>query len=160
MRDVAVVGFAQSPSLRREPDRNEVEILVPVIAELKKSLGLRSEQIDFVCSGSSDYLAGQSFAFVAGLDAVGAWPPVSESHVEMDGAWALYEAWVKMQMGYADTALVCLSHVAYRSGAVADMPAITAAAHRAGAMVLWDLSHSVGSVPRQAMTTSCSFPNQ
>jgi acetyl-CoA acetyltransferase len=43
---------------------------------------------------------------VSGLDAIGAWPPVSESHVEMDGAWALYEAWVKMQMGYADTALV------------------------------------------------------
>jgi acetyl-CoA acetyltransferase len=106
MRDVAVVGFAQSPSLRREPDRNEVEILIPVIDGLKKSLGLANDQIDFVCSGSSDYLAGQSFAFVAGLDAVGAWPPVSESHVEMDGAFALYEAWVKMQMGYADVALV------------------------------------------------------
>jgi acetyl-CoA acetyltransferase len=106
MRDVAVVGFVQSPSLRREPDRNEVEILIPVIAELKKSVGLANDQIDFVCSGSSDYLAGQSFAFIAGLDAVGAWPPVSESHVEMDGAWALYEAWVKMQMGYADIAMV------------------------------------------------------
>jgi acetyl-CoA acetyltransferase len=106
MRDVAVVGFVQSPSLRREPNRNEVEILVPVIAELKKSVGIANDQIDFVCSGSSDYLAGQSFAFVAGLDAVGAWPPVSESHVEMDGAWALYEAWVKLQLGEAKTALV------------------------------------------------------
>ena len=106
MREIAVVGFTQSPSLRREPNRNEVEILVPVIAELKKSVGITNDQIGFVCSGSSDYLAGQSFAFVAGLDAVGAWPPVSESHVEMDGAWALYEAWVKMQMGYADVALV------------------------------------------------------
>ncbi len=106
MREVAVVGFTQSPSVRREPNRNEIEILIPVIQALREQTGLTSADFDFICSGSSDYLAGQSFAFVSGLDAVGAWPPVCESHVEMDGAWALYEAWVKIQMGYADTALV------------------------------------------------------
>jgi kynureninase len=45
------------------------------------------------------------------------------------------------------TALVCLSHVAYRSGALADMAQITRVAHDRGALVLWDLCHSVGSVP-------------
>jgi len=46
-----------------------------------------------------------------------------------------------------DTALVCLSHVDYRSAAIADVAGITRAAHDAGALVLWDLCHSVGSVP-------------
>jgi len=45
------------------------------------------------------------------------------------------------------TALVVLSHVAYRSGWIADAAAITRVTHAAGALVLWDLSHSVGSVP-------------
>ena len=43
-------------------------------------------------------------------------------------------------------ALVSLSHVAYRSGAIADMAGITAAAHGVGALTLWDMSHSAGSV--------------
>ena len=46
-----------------------------------------------------------------------------------------------------DTALVSLSHVAYRSGALADMSAITPIVHEAGALILWDLCHSVGAVP-------------
>jgi kynureninase len=45
------------------------------------------------------------------------------------------------------TALVSFSHVSYRSAFVADMAAVTRAAHEAGALMLWDLSHSVGSVP-------------
>jgi len=46
-----------------------------------------------------------------------------------------------------DTALVTLSHVLFKSGYLYDMQHVTDLAHKAGALVLWDLSHSVGSVP-------------
>ena len=48
-----------------------------------------------------------------------------------------------------NTSLVLLSHVAYKSAYIADLPGITAAAHRAGALVLWDLCHSAGVVDVQ-----------
>jgi kynureninase len=45
------------------------------------------------------------------------------------------------------TALVTLSHVTFKSGYLYDMQSITRRAHEVGALVLWDLSHSVGAVP-------------
>jgi len=47
----------------------------------------------------------------------------------------------------ADTALLSLSHTVFKSGCTYDMAALTAAAHRAGALTLWDLSHSAGALP-------------
>ena len=55
------------------------------------------------------------------------------------------------------TALVSFSHVSYRSAFVADMPAITGRAHEAGALMLWDLSHSVGSVPVALDADGCDL---
>ena len=104
--DVAVVGFAQSPCcVREDATTSGVEMLVPIFAEVFGATGLAKADIGFWCSGSSDYLAGRAFSFVSAVDAIGAVPPVMESHVEMDGAWALYEAWVKILTGEAEIAL-------------------------------------------------------
>ena len=107
MSEVAVVGFAQAPNVRRTPGTtNGVEMLVPVFHRLLADTGLSKQDIGFWCSGSSDYLAGRAFSFIAAVDAIGAFPPIMESHVEMDAAWALYEAWVKIRTGEVETALV------------------------------------------------------
>jgi acetyl-CoA acetyltransferase len=105
-RPVGVVSFAQYDNVRRESERNEVEMLMPVVAEVFGNIGINKDDVGFICSGSTDYLVGGPFSFVTALDAVGVWPPRAESHVEMDGAWALYEAWVLLQEGEIDAALV------------------------------------------------------
>lgn len=106
MRDVAVVGSAQSPGRAANRRDDMAGILLPVIRTALGELGLERDRVDFVCSGSHDFHEGRTFAYIDSLDAVGAWPPIVESHVEMDAAWALYEAWVKIQTGLVDSALV------------------------------------------------------
>jgi len=118
-RDVAVVATAQTVHRRAATELSEVEMIQPVIAEVLDAVGGMGG-IDFTCSGSTDYLAGQAFSFVMTLDAVPAYPPIVESHVEMDGAWALYEAWLKIQAGHADTALV----YGYSKASPGDLPKV------------------------------------
>jgi acetyl-CoA acetyltransferase len=105
-RDIAIISFAQSDHVRAVTDANEVEMLMPVTAKAIERAQMTNKDIGFTCSGSTDYLAGTAFSFVSTLDGVGPWPPIQESHVEMDGAWALYEAWVKLQLGEVDSALI------------------------------------------------------
>jgi acetyl-CoA acetyltransferase len=106
-RDVAVVGFAHAPHVRRtDGTTNGVEMLMPCFAQLYSELGITKADIDFWCSGSSDYLAGRAFSFISAIDSIGAVPPINESHVEMDAAWAAYEAYIKILTGQVDTALV------------------------------------------------------
>ena len=120
MRDIAVISFAQTPARRRVPEVNEVEMLMPAVGQALSQVDMTIDDIGFVCSGSTDYLAGVGFSFVSTLDAVGPWPPIQESHVEMDGAWALYEAWVKLQLGELDTALV----YSYAKSSPGDLPMV------------------------------------
>ena len=56
-----------------------------------------------------------------------------------------------------DTAVVTLTHVDYRSAAVHDMAATNAAAHAAGALMAWDLSHSAGAVELDLGGTGCDL---
>ncbi len=107
MTDIAIVGFAHAPHVTEaDATTNGIEMLAPCLRELYAELGITKSDIGFWCSGSSDYLAGRAFSFISAIDAIGAVPPVNESHVEMDAAWALYEAWIKLLTGEVDTALV------------------------------------------------------
>lgn len=106
-REVAVVGFAHAAHTSASPGTtNGVEMLAPVFDRCFAQTGLDRTGIDFWCSGSSDYLAGRAFSFISALEAIGATPSIQESHVEGDAAWALYEAWLTILEGHADTALV------------------------------------------------------
>ncbi len=90
----------------RHTDKSETQLLMEVITDALTPLGLTRADIDFTCLGSCDYITGQAFSFVSNLDAIGAWPPKRDSHVEMDGAWALYEAWLRLQEGDIEIAVV------------------------------------------------------
>ncbi|HEY2430612.1 MAG TPA: lipid-transfer protein [Acidimicrobiales bacterium] len=103
--DVAIIGWAQTPSVARSPHAEPQLCMQANLAALAQSW-IDRKDIGFTCSGSCDYLTGGPFAFVQNLDAAGAWPPIAESHVEMDGAWALYEAWTRLQLGDIDVAMV------------------------------------------------------
>ena len=113
MRDVAIVSYASTSV--DSTDLSETQLLYPVVTEAIEQSGIPRKEIQFTCAGSCDYLQGAPFAFVSNLEATGAWPPISESHVEMDGAWALYEAWVRLQDGDIDVALAFSSGVSSRS---------------------------------------------
>ena len=112
MTEVAVVAFAQSPvRVRDDATTGGVEMLLPIFAEAYQATGLTRTDIGFWCSGSSDYLAGRAFSFISAIDSIGAIPPINESRVEMDAAWAMYEAYIKILTGEVDTALVGLAGV-------------------------------------------------
>jgi acetyl-CoA acetyltransferase len=104
-RDVAIVATSQTPSYRLFND-SEPKLIMRCVNDILERTGLDRSELQFTIAGSCDYLSGMPFAFVSNIDGVGAWPPVYESHVEMDGAWALNEAWLRLQLGDIDVALV------------------------------------------------------
>jgi acetyl-CoA acetyltransferase len=106
LRNVAVVGFAQAPIVAHDAHRMAQEMLYPVVREALAQCGVERDAIDYQTAGSADYIDGRPFGFVAALDVMGTWPPRQDSHLEMDAAFAAYYAWIRMQAGECDTALV------------------------------------------------------
>ena len=107
LRNVAVVGFAQMPVVARDEHRMATEMLYPVIVEALRNVGVTRDDIDYQVSASTDYMDGRPFGFVAALDVMGSWPARQDLHLEMDGSFAAYYTWVKLQTGEVDTAIVC-----------------------------------------------------
>jgi hypothetical protein len=113
-RDVGIVSFARTEPGLFGVEESETQLLFPIVNQALERAGITRKDVGFTCSASCDYLNGAPFAFVSTLEVTGAWPPISESHVEMDGAWALYEAWVRLQHGDIDVALVYSSGLTSR----------------------------------------------
>ncbi|MBI3785823.1 MAG: lipid-transfer protein [Deltaproteobacteria bacterium] len=106
LRNVAVVGFAQLPVVARDEHRTATEMLYPVVRQALQECGVHRDGIDYQIAGSTDYMDGRPFGFVAALDVMGAWPPRQDLHLEMDASFCAYYAWVRMQAGECDTAIV------------------------------------------------------
>ena len=150
MREIAVVSAAQRQESAIATE-SEAEFVTPLINAARDAVGLDQSEIGFTCSGSSDYLAGQAFSFVMTIDGVGPVPPISESHVEMDGAFALYEAWVKLQIGEIDTALV-YAYGKSSPGSLRDVLATQLDPYYLAP--LWPDSHSIAALQARAMLES------
>jgi acetyl-CoA acetyltransferase len=107
LRNVAVVAFSHAPIVGRDPHRMATEVLYGEVRQALAQCGVERDAIDYQVAGSTDYMDGRPFGFVAALDVMGTWPPRQDLHLEMDAAFAAYYAWIRMQAGDCDTALVC-----------------------------------------------------
>jgi acetyl-CoA acetyltransferase len=106
LRNVAIVGFAQLPVVARDEHRTSTEMLYPVVRQALVECEVERDAIDYQIAGSVDYMDGRPFGFVAALDVMGSWPARQDLHLEMDAAFCAYYAWVRMQAGECDTAIV------------------------------------------------------
>jgi acetyl-CoA acetyltransferase len=148
MRDVAIIAFAQTRFSAQDLARDEVEMVREPVRKALAQVKLDRQDIGFYCSGSCDYVQGVPFSFVQAVDALGAWPPLRESHLEMDGAWALYEAYVRLQHGDLDSALV----YAYGKPSLGDMAEVFSQQLDPYSMApLWADPDSLAGLSAQAM---------
>ncbi|HEX2851168.1 MAG TPA: aminotransferase class V-fold PLP-dependent enzyme [Acidimicrobiales bacterium] len=126
----AVVGGAAGEAVIA--DSTTVNLYKALVAALDARPGRRAVVTDDANFPSDRYVV-QGLADSRGLDV--RWLPPDPT---VDDVGAAVDT---------DVALVTLSHVAFTSGALLDLAGITRVAHAAGALVVWDLSHSAGVVP-------------
>ena len=106
LRNVAVVAYAQAPFIPCDVHRTSTEVLYPQVMRALAEAGVERDAIDYQVVGSADYCDGRVFGFVAAVDVLGSWPPKQDLHLEMDAAFAAHYAWIRMQAGDCDTAMV------------------------------------------------------
>ena len=106
MTRVAVVGAA-SELVRGRDGRNDAELLAPVVERALRASGISPSAIDVLGTASSEFLNGVVGGVMGAFDAIPGWPPRTHSHLEADGAFALYECWVRLMAGESPAALVC-----------------------------------------------------
>ncbi len=105
MRRIAAVGFA-SELAPADDGRNDAELLAPVVDRALATSGVPPRDIGVVATAGSEFLNGVVGGVMGAFDALPCWPPRSHSHLEGDGAFALYEAWLRLMAGEAEAALV------------------------------------------------------
>jgi acetyl-CoA acetyltransferase len=103
---VAVTGVAHAVAPRGD-GRNDAELLAPVVDAALADSGLARDDIGVVCSAGSEFLTGVVGTVMGAFDAFPGWPPRTHTHLEGDGAFALYEAWLRLLAGESRAALVC-----------------------------------------------------
>jgi acetyl-CoA acetyltransferase len=106
MTRIAAVGFASELAPIGD-GRNDAELLGPVVDRAIAASGISPADMAVVGTASSEFLNGVVGNVMGAFDALTGWPPRAHSHLEADGAFALYEAWVRLMAGEGRVALVC-----------------------------------------------------
>lgn len=106
MTAVAVTGFA-AEVLAESDGRSDAELLGPVVERALADSGIGPGEVDILGTASSEFLNGVVGGVMGAFDALPGWPPRIHSHLEADGAFALYECWARLLAGEGESALVC-----------------------------------------------------
>ena len=106
MTRVAAVGFASEVAPIGD-GRSDAELLAPVVDRAIAASGISPADLAVIGTASSEFLNGVVGNVMGAFDALTGWPPRAHSHLEADGAFALYESWVRLMAGEGRAALVC-----------------------------------------------------